>query len=381
MTRLLYVTPELVLTETFRRTLETIYTQGELSRIAIDEAHCISEWGHDFRPAYCHLSHFRLAYPTVPIICLTATAPPSVRADIIKTLGLNPSNTKTFVASTTRCNLVYEVRFTSDESDHRFSWLLSWLQKIYARRANDPTRSQEISKECSTNNQRSDAISGIIYVPYRSDCDALSARFREHNIGAAPYHAGLSTLERNECQNKWIASAPGYDIIIATTAFGMGIDKPDVRFVVHWSLPKSFEGYYQEAGRAGRDGRVARCLIFYSREDRDRTGYRIARDNGNSGNGQRDGSRDGAAKKKETQLKARAESFQALVKYCEQTDRCRHVTIGEFFGEKGVEPCKQGCDVCMEGEGLKKRKREGLASEEWVSTQRQREDFYGDEYD
>ena len=95
MTRLLYVTPELVLTETFRRTLETIYSQGELSRIAIDEAHCISEWGHDFRPAYCHLSHFRLAYPTVPLICLTATAPPSVRADIIKTLGLNPASTKT----------------------------------------------------------------------------------------------------------------------------------------------------------------------------------------------------------------------------------------------------------------------------------------------
>jgi len=261
----------------------TIYDQGELSRIAIDEAHCISEWGHDFRPAYCHLSHFRSAYPKVPIILLTATATPSIRTDIITTMGMNPGTTKNFIASTTRRNLVYEVRFTSDDSDDRFSWLLSWLQKIYARRANDPARSQEISQEDSSNIKRPDAISGIIYVAYRSDCDALSSRLRKHDIGAAAYHAGLSAAERLDCQNKWIASAKGHDIIVATTAFGMGIDKQDVRFVVHWSLPKSFEGYYQEAGRAGRDALLARCLIFYSREDRDRVGYRISRDVG-SGN-------------------------------------------------------------------------------------------------
>lgn len=122
-------------------------------------------------------------------------------------------------------------------------------------------------------------------------------------------------------------------------------------------------------------------MLFFSREDRDRTGYRITRDNGNGGNGQRDGSGGGAAKNKDMELKSRVESFQALVKYCENVDRCRHVIIGEFFGEKSVEPCNHGCDVCMEGEGLKKRKREGLASEEWVSTQRQREDFYGDDYE
>lgn len=374
------MTPELVYTDSFRRVLGTIYTQGELSRVAIDEAHCISEWGHDFRPAYCHLSHFRTAYPSVPIICLTATATPTIRADIIKTIGMDPTTTKTFIASTTRRNLVYEVRFTSDESDDRFSWLLSWLQKIYARRANDPARSQEISKETASNIQRSDAISGIIYVPYRSDCDALSSRLRNHNIGAAAYHAGLNSRERSDCQNKWIDSAPGYDIIVATTAFGMGIDKQDVRFVVHWSLPKSFEGYYQEAGRAGRDGRISRCLLFYSREDRDRVGYRISRDIGH-GNGNGNSNAGQAAKNKEVQLKSRADSFQALVKYCERTDRCRHMVIGDFFGEEDVKACDRACDFCMEGDGLKKRKRDGLASEEWVSTQRERSDFYGEGYD
>lgn len=355
-----------------------IYSQGELSRIAIDEAHCISEWGHDFRTAYCHLSHFRSAYPTVPIICLTATATPSVRTDIVRSIGLEPSTVKNFIASTTRRNLIYEVRFTSDESDNRFSWLLSWLQKVYARRANNPSRAQEIARELSVNIQRSDAISGIIYVPFRSDCDALSSRLREKGIGAAAYHAGISAPERTACQQKWVESVPGYDIIVATTAFGMGVDKPDVRFVVHWSLPKSFEGYYQEAGRAGRDGLMARCLIFYSREDRDRVGYRIARDVGNGNNGKGNG---GAVSSKEIKAKSRAESFQALVKYCEETDRCRHVIIGEFFGEENVKPCDRACDFCMEGKALRKRKNDGLASEEWVSTQRERSDFYGDEYD
>ena len=380
MTRLLYVTPELVLTESFRRTLTTIYGQGELSRIAIDEAHCISEWGHDFRPAYCHLSHFRAAYPMVPIICLTATSTQTVRTDIIKTMGLDPSATKVFMASTARRNLVYEIRFTSDESDDRFSWLLSWLQKIYARRANDPGRSQEIASEASCNAQRADAISGIIYVTFRSECDSLSSRLRSHNISAAPYHAGLSTMERSQCQQKWIENTSGYDIIVATTAFGMGIDKQDVRFVIHWNLPKSFEGYYQEAGRAGRDGWFARCLLFYSREDRDRANYRIAKDAANSGNSNGNGG-GSAGRNKAIQFKSRTQSFQALVKYCEQTNRCRHVVIGEFFGEDKLEACHRGCDFCKDAEGLKRRKRDGLASEEWLSTQRQREDFYGEGYD
>ena len=371
MTRLLYVTPELVLTESFRRVMGIIYSQGELARVAIDEAHCISEWGHEFRPAYCHLSHFRANYPLVPIICLTATATPSIREDIIKTLGLKPPKTRIFITSTIRRNLHYQLRFMSDHSDERFDWFLSFLKRMYARRTSDPERLQDIRP------QRLEAVSGIIYVSFRSECDSLSARLRSHNIGAAAYHAGLSKLERASCQQKWLENVPGFDIIVATTAFGMGIDKHDVRFVVHWTLPKSFEGYYQEAGRAGRDGKAALCVLFYSREDRDRVGHRVAQ--GASSNG-KEGQ---AARDKEIQLKSRTASFQQLVKYCEQTQRCRHVIIGDFFGEKDAQACDKACDYCFVRTGepsLRKRKEEGLSSEEWVSTQRERRDFYDDEY-
>ena len=381
-TRLLYVTPELILTESFRIVLDTIYRQGELSRIAIDEAHCISEWGHDFRPAYYHLSHFRSNYPDVPIICATATATPSVQSDILKTLGMSLDTTKRFVASTARRNLHYEVGFTSDESDNRFTWLMDFLQGLYLRRSKDPARLNEIARDSNVNNQRPDAVSGIIYVSFRAECDSIAARLRANDIGAVAYHAGLSTFERKECQRKWLNNSPGYNIIVATTAFGMGIDKHDVRFVVHWTLAKSFEGYYQEAGRAGRDGKAALCMLFYSREDRDRVGYRIAKD-ANLGSDDPNEKNQGANAKAE-KVRSRVASFQELVKYCEQTETCRHVLIGSFFGEENVQLCDHACDYCFRRQGalsLRRKKNDGLSSEEWVSTQKERVDFYGEGYD
>ena len=399
-TRLLYVTPELVLTESFRRVLGTIFSQGELARIAVDEAHCVSEWGHDFRPAYRHLSHFRANYPSIPIMCLTATATASVRADIIKTVGLNSAKTKTFFVSTARPNLHYNVCFTSDESNQRFPWLLDFIKGIHTRRAQDTDRMSEIMTEENPNRRRADAVSGIIYVSFRAECDTLATRLRTNGIGAAAYHAGLSALEKTECQQKWLTNTPGFDVIVATTAFGMGIDKKDVRFVIHWTLPKSFEGYYQEAGRAGRDGNAAICILFYSREDRDRASYRIAKDLHSSSNNQnqhttmrQNASEEGnmnAPPRSQANVQARVNSFQELVKYSEQTDTCRHILIGKYFGEEDEKTgssssststgkCDKACDVCFVRPGepsLKKRKEDGLSSEEWVSTQRERDGFY-----
>lgn len=378
--------------------MQAIHTQGELARIAIDEAHCISEWGHDFRPAYAHLSHFRQAYPTVPIICLTATATPSIRASIISNLSLNVTNLRTFLIPTARPNLHYEIRFMSDaDPDARYQSLLTWLNAIHKRRATDPARTLELA----TTRSRATAVSGIIYVAFRSDCDALASRLRANSIGAVPYHAGLSAQDRATYQRQWIANAPGHDIVVATTAFGMGIDKQDVRFVVHWSLPKSFEGYYQEAGRAGRDGKAAACIMFYSREERDRVAWRIAKDaNSRSGGGGsgaagadsgrgRNNSNPPTTTVREAQVRGRAASFQHLVAYCEDTARCRHAIISDFFedreasadedGNSIIPVCDFACDFCKDPEDLRSRKAKDLASEEWVSTQREsREDFYGE---
>jgi len=320
----------------------------------VDEAHCISEWGHDFRRDFKRLTWFRDSFPDVPVMCLTATSTPQVRRDVLSTLGLDrdPARLRVFATTAFRPNLHLEVRFTSDATDDRFGDFVTWLEGVHARR-------RERADELAAQGERTDGcVAGIVYTSSRTECESLAAALRAEGIGARPFHARLAPEAKEETLARWVRGDPGWDVVVATTAFGMGIDKTDVRFVVHWRLPKSFEAYYQEAGRAGRDGRASYCFLYYSREDSSRVCGLVARDSGG-----------GAAAPAHRDERAR--SLQALVAYCEDTSACRHAAVCRYFGEADVPACDYACDWHKDPADLKVRLKKGLASEEWVSTQQQ----------
>ncbi|WAO84093.1 ATP-dependent DNA helicase [Fusarium falciforme] len=348
-TRLLYVTPELCSVSRFRQRLQLVHEQKELARIAIDEAHCISEWGHDFRKDFKRLSWFRETFPDVPIMCLTATANPQVRRDVLSILKLDqtPERTKEFLMNPQRQNLHLEIRYTKDEDENRLQDFLRWIRGVYSRR-----RADERLAELTQVNERVEGVPGIIYTISRDECESLASSLRDEGIGARPFHARLPKDVKEETLSRWIRNDPGYDIIVATTAFGMGIDKNNVRFVVHWRIPKSFEGYYQEAGRAGRDGNASYCFLYYSREDLERVTRMIRSDS-----------------KEEANQTARLKSLQSLAEYCESTNKCRHAIICKYFGETDTPDCDFACDWHKDPHGLEMRCMRGLASEEFVSTQ------------
>ena len=232
-TKLLYVAPESLTKED---NIDFLKSPGvKVSFYAVDEAHCISEWGHDFRPEYRRIRPIIEEIGQAPVIALTATATDKVRADIRKSLGI--SDCIEFKSSFNRPNLYYEVRPKTDEID------------------------KQIIKFVKAHSGKS----GIIYCLSRKKVEELAAVLQANDIRAAAYHAGLDTATRSETQDRFLMEE--VDVIVATIAFGMGIDKPDVRFVIHYDIPKSLEGYYQETGRAGRDGGEGICLAFYTSKD------------------------------------------------------------------------------------------------------------------
>ncbi|KAG4302280.1 hypothetical protein PCK1_001552 [Pneumocystis canis] len=302
--RLLYVTPELLSTESFRKNLSNIYQHGELHRFVIDEAHCVSEWGHDFRKDYKLLSFLRKKYPKIPIMALTATATEKVRLDVAEILGLPPPPIlKVFIEPFSRKNLHFEVRFKSDRKDH-YEDFRKFIFSVYARKRKRLTLASNIPMDQS--NKKNDinvSICGIIYAKKRDTCE-------------------------------------------------------EVRFVVHWDISKSMEAYYQEVGRAGRDNKTSRCILYYSREDRDRTRYILYQE------------KEQKKRKKELSKKdmSNINSFEMLVKYCENITKCRHLFLIEYFGEiiqknSNDQYCIKSCDICKNPEKVKMNKISELTEE------------------
>uniref|UniRef100_A0A0R3RS88 DNA 3'-5' helicase n=1 Tax=Elaeophora elaphi TaxID=1147741 RepID=A0A0R3RS88_9BILA len=310
--KLLYVTPEkIAASEKLHNVFLSLHRRGLLTRFVVDEAHCVSQWGHDFRPDYTKLQSLRsrnlkrmFTNPVVPVMALTATATPKIVTDTRVHLAIQQS--KLFISSFVRTNLKYDVIAKGPRSLVR---VMDRMKMLYPGK------------------------SGIIYCLSRKDCELVSKMLENQAISSEVYHAGLSDKKRLEVQTKWINNR--IDVICATIAFGMGIDKPDVRFVIHFSMPKSIEGYYQETGRAGRDGLNSYCAILYSYNDSVRIRKMIEGENNTQG-----------------VRTMHLSSVLQIVAYCENVSICRRKLLVEHFGEVyDAEACRTSnspCDICVQ---------------------------------
>lgn len=289
--KLLYVSPERLSQENFLNFLKSI----DISLIAIDEAHCISEWGHDFRPEYRNLKNLRQNFPETPIIALTATATEKVKEDIVNQIGLK--NINTFVSSFNRENLSIKVLKKKDTFEK--------ILRILKEHKNEPT---------------------IIYCYSRKETEKIAIDLNEKGYKAIFYHAGLDYRVRKKNQELFISNKA--NIIVATIAFGMGIDKPDVRLVIHHTFPKTLEGYYQEIGRAGRDGKPSECILFYTFADERKHNFFIDQII-------------------DPELKQRERAKLKQVMNYAETRICRKKYLLKYFGEEFKETNCGSCDNCI----------------------------------
>ncbi|XP_035815241.1 uncharacterized protein [Zea mays] len=293
--KILYVTPEKISkSKRFMSKLEKCHHAGRLSLIAIDEAHCCSQWGHDFRPDYKNLGILKIQFPSVPMIALTATATSKVQMDLMEMLHI-PRCIK-FVSTVNRPNLFYKVSEKSPVGKVVIDEITKFISESYP------------------NNE-----SGIIYCFSRKECEQVAKELRERGISADYYHADMDIVNREKIHMRW--SKGKSQVIVGTVAFGMGINKPDVRFVIHHSLSKSMETYYQESGRAGRDGLPSECILYYRPGDVPRQSSMVFYEN------------------------CGLQNLYDIVRYCQSKRSCRHGAFFRHFGEV-PQDCNGMCDNC-----------------------------------
>ncbi|KAF1843858.1 uncharacterized protein K460DRAFT_368717 [Cucurbitaria berberidis CBS 394.84] len=298
--QILYVTPEMLSkNQRMINAFQQLHARGQLARIVIDEAHCVSQWGHDFRPDYKALGDVVRQFPGVPVIALTATATQLVRTDVVANLGIQGCHQ--FSQSFNRPNLSYEVLPKSKGLVNNIADLIK---------------------------ERYTGKSGIIYCLSRKSCEQVAQKLSDLGIRAFHYHAGMESADRSDVQRKWQSNE--YHVIVATIAFGMGIDKADVRYVIHHTLPKSLEGYYQETGRAGRDGKRSECYLYYQYAD-----SRTLRKMIDDGEGSRE------------QKQRLHDMLRTVIQYCENKADCRRAQVLGYFSES-FDPakCNSTCDNC-----------------------------------
>jgi ATP-dependent DNA helicase RecQ len=288
---LLYVAPERMMKSGFIQGLQSI----PVALVAVDEAHCVSQWGHDFRPEYAALGELRPRLEGTPVIALTATADPQTREDIVEILGLQDA--RRFVTGFDRPN----IRYTVLEKHQPLNQLLRFLQ----------------SRESE---------SGIVYALSRRRVEEIAGQLEDRGYSAAAYHAGLPAQSRKDVQERFLRD--DVSIVVATVAFGMGIDKPNVRFVVHYDLPRHLEGFYQETGRGGRDGLAAEALLLFGTQDVAMARYQIEQGNN------------------EAQIRVETHKLNAMVGFAESLTCRRRVLLG-YLGEVPEEDCGN-CDICLD---------------------------------
>ncbi|XP_061867195.1 ATP-dependent DNA helicase Q5 isoform X6 [Colius striatus] len=291
--KLLYITPEMAAASSFQPTLNSLVSRNLLSYLIIDEAHCVSQWGHDFRPDYLRLGTLRARIPRTPCVALTATATRQVQEDIVAALKLKQP-LSTFKTPCFRSNLFYDVQFKELLTDPYTNL------KDFCLKALEVKNTTGVYSGC-----------GIVYCRMRDVCDQLAIELSYRGVKAKAYHAGLKAADRTSIQNEWMEEK--IPVIVATISFGMGVDKANVRFVAHWNIAKSMAGYYQESGRAGRDGKPSCCRLYYSRNDRDQVSFLIKKELSNIQE------KKGTLKDSD---KAVMTAFDAIVSFCEELGRC-----------------------------------------------------------